>query len=163
MSSAKTVNQYTKQNPLEQYPKPPFPRQPDRPGSTDRMDPVLDRGETSYQGFGRLKERKALITGGDSGIGRAVAIAYAREGADVAINYLPSEESNAKEVVKLIEAENRKAVAIPGDISDESFCKTLVEEAVQQLSGLDILIDNAGRQTAQKSIQDLTTEQFELN
>ena len=162
MNNTKTVNQYTKQNPLEQYPKPPFPRQPqDRPGSTDQMDPIPDHGENSYQGFGRLKERKALITGGDSGIGRAVAIAYAREGADVAINYLPSEESNAQEVVKLIEAENRKAVAIPGDISDESFCKTLVEEAVQQLGGLDILINNAGRQTSQKSIEDLTTEQFD--
>lgn len=131
MSNTKTVNQYTKQNPLEQYPKPPFPRQPqDRPGSTNQMNPVPDRGETSYQGFGRLKERKALITGGDSGIDRAVAIAYAREGADVAINYLKSEESNAQEVVELIEAEGKKAVAIPGDISDESFCKTLVEEAV---------------------------------
>ena len=162
MSSTKTVNQYTKQNPLEQYPKPPFPRQPqDRPGSTDRMDPVPDHGEKSYQGFGRLEGRKALITGGDSGIGRAVAIAYAREGADVAINYLPSEESNAKEVVELIEAEDKKAVAIPGDISDESFCKTLVEKAVEQLGGLDILVNNAGRQTAQKSIQDLTTEQFD--
>lgn len=161
MSNTK-VNQYTKQNPLEQYPKPPFPRQPqDRPGFTDRMDPAPDHGEDSYQGFGRLKERKALITGGDSGIGRAVAIAYAREGADVAINYLPSEESNAKEVIELIEAENKKAVAIPGDISDESFCKTLVEKAVEQLGGLDILVNNAGRQTAQKSIQDLTTEQFD--
>ena len=162
MSNTKTVNQYTKQNPLEQYPKPPFPRQPqDRPGSTDRMDPAPDHGEKSYQGFGRLEGRKALITGGDSGIGRAVAIAYAREGADVAINYLDSEESNAKEVIELIEAEGRKAVAIPGDLSDESFCKTLVEKAVEQLGGLDILVNNAGRQTAQKSIQDLTTEQFD--
>ena len=162
MSDTKTVNQYTKQNPLEQYPKPPFPRQPqNRPGSTHQMDPAPDHGETSYKGFGRLEGRKALITGGDSGIGRAVAIAYAREGADVAINYLASEEENAQEVVKLIEAEGRKAVAIPGDISDESFCKTLVEEAVGQLGGLDILVNNAGRQTAQKSIEDITTEQFD--
>lgn len=162
MSNPKTVNQYTKQNPLLQYPKPPFPRQPqDRPGSTRLMDPAPDHGEYSYKGFGRLKGRKALITGGDSGIGRAVAIAYAREGADVAINYLPSEEQNAQEVVELIEGEGRKAVAIPGDISDESFCNTLVEEAVQQLGGLDILINNAGRQTAQKSIKDITTEQFD--
>lgn len=162
MSETKTVNQYTKQNPLEQYPKPPFPKQPqDRPGSTERMDPAPDHGEKSYQGFGRLKDRKALITGGDSGIGRAVAIAYAREGADVAINYLESEKSDAQEVIELIEAEGKKAVAIPGDLSDESFCKTLVEQAVEQLGGLDILVNNAGRQTAQKSIQDLTTEQFD--
>ena len=162
MSDTKTVNQYTKQNPLEQYPKPPFPRQPqNRPGSIHQMDPAPDHGENSYKGFGRLEGRKALITGGDSGIGRAVAIAYAREGADVAINYLASEEENAQEVVKLIEAEGKKAVAIPGDISDESFCKTLVEEAVGQLGGLDILVNNAGRQTAQKSIEDITTEQFD--
>lgn len=162
MNNTKTVNQYAKQNPLEQYPKPPFPRQPqDRPGSTNRMEPIPDHGETSYKGFGRLEGRKALITGGDSGIGRAVAIAYAREGADVAINYLPSEEENAREVVDLIEAEGKKAVAIPGDISDESFCKTLVEKAIRQLGGLDILVNNAGRQTAQKSIEDITTEQFD--
>ncbi len=162
MSNTKTVNQYTKQNPLEQYPKPPFPKQPqDRPGYTHQMDPVPDHGETSYKGFGRLEGRKALITGGDSGIGRAVAIAYAREGADVTINYLDSESKDAQEVVKLIEAEGKKAVAISGDISDESFCKTLVEQAVGQMGGLDILVNNAGRQTAQKSIEDLTTEQFD--
>ena len=156
------VNQYTKQNPLEQYPKPPFPKQPqDRPGYTQKMDPVPDHGESSYKGFGRLEGRKALITGGDSGIGRAVAIAYAREGADVTINYLDSESKDAQEVVKLIEAEGRKAVAIPGDLSNESFCKTLVEEAVGQMGGLDILVNNAGRQTAQKSIEELTTEQFD--
>ena len=159
---SKTKNQYTKQNPLEQYPKPPFPRQPqDRPGSVHKMDPEPDHGEESYQGFGRLEGRKALITGGDSGIGRAVAIAYAREGADVAINYLPGEEGNAQEVVKLIEAEGRKAITVPGDISDESFCKKMVEDAVKGLGGLDILVNNAGRQTATKSIDELTTEQFD--
>ncbi len=162
MSNHKVSNQYEKRNPLDQYPRPPFPRQPqDRPGSVNKMDPEPDHGEESYQGFGRLKGRKALITGGDSGIGRAVAIAYAREGADVAINYLPAEEKDAQEVIKLIEAEGRKAVAIPGDISKESFCKELVEKAVEGLGGLDILVNNAGRQTAQKSIEELTTEQFD--
>ncbi len=162
MSNSKVSNQYEKRNPLDQYPRPPFPRQPqDRPGSVNKMEPEPDHGEESYQGFGRLKGRKALITGGDSGIGRAVAIAYAREGSDVAINYLPSEEKDAQEVIKLIEAEGRKAVSLPGDISKESFCKELVEKAVEGLGGLDILVNNAGRQTAQKSIEELTTEQFD--
>ena len=157
-----TKNQYEKQNPLTQYPSPPFPRQPqNRPGSVHKMDPEPDHGEASYQGFGRLEGRKALITGGDSGIGRAVAIAFAREGADVAINYLPSEEENAKEVIRLIEDEGRKAVALPGDIVEESFCQQMVEDAVEQLGGLDILVNNAGRQTAQKSIDEITTEQFD--
>ena len=101
-----TKNQYEKQNPVNQYPQPPFPRQPQPvPGSVNDMEPVPDHGEESYQGFGRLKGRKALITGGDSGIGRAAAIAYAREGADVAINYLPEEETNGKQVIELIEAD----------------------------------------------------------
>ena len=157
-----TKNQYEKQNPLTQYPSPPFPRQPqNRPGSVHKMDPEPDHGEASYQGFGRLKGRKALITGGDSGIGRAVAIAFAREGADVAINYLPSEEENAKEVIRLIEDEGCQAVSLPGDIVEESFCQQMVENAVEQLGGLDILVNNAGRQTAQKSIDEITTEQFD--
>ena len=157
-----TKNQYEKQNPLTQYPSPPFPRQPqNRPGSVHKMDPEPDHGEASYQGFGRLQGRKALITGGDSGIGRAVAIAFAREGADVAINYLPSEEENAKEVIRLIEDEGRQAVSLPGDIVEESFCQQMVEDAVEQLGGLDILVNNAGRQTAQKSIDEITTEQFD--
>ena len=157
-----TKNQYEKQNPLTQYPSPPFPRQPqNRPGSVHKMDPEPDHGEASYQGFGRLQGRKALITGGDSGIGRAVAIAFAREGADVAINYLPSEEENAQEVIKLIEDEGRKAVALPGDIVEESFCQQMVEDAIEQLGGLDILVNNAGRQTSQKSIDEITTEQFD--
>jgi len=150
------------QDPRTQYPQPPFPRQPqNRPGSVNKMEPEPDHGEESYKGYGRLKDRKALITGGDSGIGRAAAIAFAREGADVAINYLPSEESNAQEVIKLIEAEGRKGIAIPGDIVEESFCKELVSKAVEGLGGLDILVNNAGRQTAQQSIDELTTEQFD--
>ncbi len=162
MSNQLVKNQYEKRNPLDQYPRPPFPKQPQPvPGSVHKMDPEPDHGEKSYEGFGRLNGRKALITGGDSGIGRATAIAFAREGADVAIGYLPSEEQDAQEVIKLIEAEGRKAVSLPGDISDESFCQQLVKDAVEQLGGLDILVNNAGRQTAQQSIADLTTEQFD--
>jgi NAD(P)-dependent dehydrogenase (short-subunit alcohol dehydrogenase family) len=149
-------------NPTTQYPKPPFPRQPQEPpGLAGKMDPVPDHGEKSYQGSGRLKGRKALITGGDSGIGRAAAIAFAREGADVAIGYLPEEKSDAAEVIELIRAEGRKAVSLPGDIRDESFCEKLVANAVQELGGLDILVNNAGKQQAVDSILDLTTEQFD--
>ena len=111
------------------YPTPPFAEQPQpAPGLASKMIPVPDHGEKSYRGSGRLTGRKALITGGDSGIGRAVAIAYAREGADVAINYLPEEEPDAIEVIRLIEAEGRKAIAIPGDIRSEAFCQQLVKE-----------------------------------
>ncbi|MDU6390546.1 MAG: SDR family NAD(P)-dependent oxidoreductase, partial [Pantoea sp.] len=117
-----------------EFPTPSFPGQKQPvPGLASKMDPVPDHGETTYRGTGRLTGRKALITGGDSGIGRAVAIAYAREGADVAINYLPEEESDAAEVIQLIEAEGRKAVAIPGDIRDEAFCQSLVKQAVEKL------------------------------
>ncbi len=151
-----------KQDPTTQYPQPPFPRQPmDAPGSIHDMHPTPDHGETSYQGLGRLTGRKALITGADSGIGRAVAIAFAREGADVAINYLPEEEADAKEVIGYIEAAGRKAVALPGDIMDEAFCQQLVQDAAAQLGGLDILVNNAGKQTSQPAIADITTEQFD--
>jgi NAD(P)-dependent dehydrogenase (short-subunit alcohol dehydrogenase family) len=144
------------------FPKPPFPYQPQKPpGLASKMKPRPDHGETSYRGTGKLAGRKALVTGGDSGIGRAAAIAFAREGADVAINYLPEEESDAKEVIGLIEAEGRKAVAIPGDIRTENFCKKLVERAVQELGGLDILVNNAGQQQSTDSILDITTEQFD--
>ncbi|QNU45424.1 SDR family oxidoreductase [Mixta calida] len=152
----------TGKDPRELYPKPPFERQPqDPPGLASKMVPRPDHGEESYRGSGRLNGRKALITGGDSGIGRAVAIAYAREGADVAINYLPEEESDAKEVIALIKAAGRKAVAIPGDITDEAFCEKLVNDAAAQLGGLDILVNNAGRQQYVESITDLTTESFD--
>ncbi|SHL54878.1 hypothetical protein SAMN05216428_103175 [Nitrosospira sp. Nsp11] len=125
------------------------------------MKPRPDHGETTYKGSGRLVGRKALVTGGDSGIGRAAVIAFAREGADVAINYLPVEESDAWEVVELIRAEGRKAVAILGDIRDENFCSRLVANAVRELNGLDILVNNAAMQAAQPSIVDLTSEQFD--
>ena len=150
------------QNPVTQYPAPPFPRQPQNaPGLAQKMEPQPDHGEETYQGFGRLAGRKALITGGDSGIGRAVAIAMAREGADVAIGYLPSEEADAKQVIEWIEKAGGKAVALPGDIKDEAFCKKLVADAVEQLGGLDILVNNAGKQTAVSSLEELTTEQFD--
>ncbi|MCP2233394.1 MULTISPECIES: SDR family oxidoreductase [Erwinia] len=145
-----------------EYPFPPFPEQTQlAPGLANKMIPLPDHGELSYKGSGRLVGRKALITGGDSGIGRAVAIAYAREGADVAINYLPEEESDAVEVIRLIEAEGRVAVALPGDICDEAFCKRLVKEAASRLGGIDILVNNAGRQQYNESIRNLKTEDFD--
>ena len=144
------------------YPKPPFAVQSQPwPALASKMNPRPDHGETTYRGSGRLAGRKALVTGGDSGIGRAAVIAFAREGADVAINYLPAEEADAREVVKLIQDAGRKAVAIPGDIRDEAFCRKLVSEAVRQLGGLDILVNNAARQQSHDSILDLTTEQFD--
>ena len=125
------------------------------------MDPRPDHGETSYKGSGRLAGRKALITGGDSGMGRAAAIAYAREGADVAINYFPTEEPDAKEVIDLIRAEGRVALAIPGDLRDDKFCQELVARAIEGLGGLDILVSNAGRQQAHESILDISPEDFD--
>jgi NAD(P)-dependent dehydrogenase (short-subunit alcohol dehydrogenase family) len=141
-----------------QYPKPPFPpQQQEWPGLAGKMTPRPDHGETSYRGTGRLTGRKALITGGDSGIGRAAAIAYAREGADVAICYLPPEEPDAREVAQLIRDAGRKAVLLPGDIRDEAFCRKLVADAVRDLGGLDILVSNAARQQSVDSILELTT------
>ena len=150
------------QDPREQYPKPPFKKQQqESPGLACKMDPRPDHGEKSYRGSGKLVGRKALVTGGDSGIGRAAAIAFAREGADVAIGYLPVEEPDAREVVDLIRAAGRKAIALPGDIRDEAFCKKLVAEAVKGLGGLDLLVNNAAKQASRDSIADLTTEQFD--
>ena len=150
------------QDPTTQYPRPPFPdQQQPWPGLASRMTPRPDHGERSYVGSGRLRGRKALLTGGDSGLGRAAAIAYAREGADVAINYLPAEEEDAQEVVQLIRAAGRRAVALPGDIRSETFCRQLVDEAVRQLGGLDSLVNNAAKQAAQPSIADITSEQFD--
>ena len=149
-------------DPTSKYPKPPFQKQEQPwPGLASRMEPRPDHGETSYKGSGRLKGRKALITGGDSGMGRAAAIAFAREGADVAINYLAAEEPDAREVIALIKAEDRIGLAIPGDLRDEAFCRELVERAVQGLGGLDIVVNNAGRQQTRASIADISTEDFD--
>lgn len=149
-------------NPAKRYPAPPFKRQPQEvPGLASKMDPLPDHGEYSYKGSARLLGRKALITGGDSGIGRAAAIAFAREGADVVINYLPEEQSDADEVVLLIEQAGQKGYAIPGDITSQAFCQSLVKQAVEKLGGLDILVNNAGRQQAVDSILDLTAESFD--
>lgn len=132
------------QDPREKYPKPPFKEQTQPwPVLSSKMNPVPDHGETLYRGSGSLQGRKAPITGGDSGMGRAAAIAYAREGADVTINYFPSQEDDAKEIIALIEAEARKAVALPGDLREEAFCKKLVNDAVPTLGGLDILVSAA--------------------
>jgi NAD(P)-dependent dehydrogenase (short-subunit alcohol dehydrogenase family) len=150
------------EDPTTKHPAPPFKEQSQAwPGLARDMHPRPDHGETSYKGSGRLAGRKALITGGDSGMGRAAAIAYAREGADVAINYLPAEEEDAKEVIELIKAEGRKGIAIPGDLRDEAFCKKMIKDAVDALGGLDILVNNAGRQQANESISDISSEDFD--
>ena len=149
-------------DPRTKYPQPPFHKQSQEwPGLASKMDPRPDHGETSYKGSGRLAGRRALITGGDSGMGRAAAIAFAREGADVAINYLPSEEPDAREVVALIREAGRKAVALPGDLRTEAFCQQLVASAVAQLGGLDIVVSNAARQQQHQSFLDLSSEDFD--
>jgi NAD(P)-dependent dehydrogenase (short-subunit alcohol dehydrogenase family) len=151
-----------KQDPTTKYPKPPFKSQTQPwPGLASQMDPRPDHGETSYVGSGRLAGRKALITGGDSGMGRGAAIAFAREGADVVINHLPEEEADAREVIDLIRKAGRKGVSIPGDIRTPEFCKQLVEQAVSALGGLDIVVCNAARQQSIPSILDISDDEFD--
>ncbi len=130
-------------------------------GLDAKLDNKAALGDDTYRGSGRLEGRKALITGGDSGIGAATAIAFAREGADVAISYLPEEEEDAKNIVSLIEQAGRKAVALPGDLKDQQYCTDLVAKAVEQLGGLDILVNNGGKQQTCDSIDELTDEQFD--
>ena len=130
-------------------------------GLDANLDDRADLGEDTYRGSGRLDGRKALITGGDSGIGGATAIAFAREGADVAISYLPEEEEDARRITKLIEDAGRTAVALPGDLTDPDYCRRLVADAVEQLGGLDILVVNGGKQQTVESIDELTDEQFD--
>ncbi|MDI3235061.1 SDR family oxidoreductase [Exiguobacterium antarcticum] len=155
-------------NPLTQYFNDDFPKQyQDAPAVQAKMEPVPDCGEESYKGSGKLTGKKALITGGDSGIGRAAAIAYAREGADVFLNYLPEEQQDAEEVKALVEAAGQKAYLLAGDLSDETFCQQLVKEAHESLGGIDILALVAGKQQAVEDIMDLSTEQlrktYEIN
>ncbi|QPK83865.1 SDR family oxidoreductase [Corynebacterium qintianiae] len=149
-------------DPRKKYPviSPPEQSQ-ENPGLDAEMTPKADRGEESYKGSGKLEGRKALITGGDSGIGAAVAIAYAREGADVAIAYLPAEEEDAKVIVGLIEDAGRKAVAIPGNLENRQACFDTVEKAVSELGGIDILVNNAGRQISHDNFLDISEEEWD--
>ncbi|QKK27418.1 SDR family oxidoreductase [Rhizobium hidalgonense] len=147
---------------MTKYPTPPFPSQKQpMPGFTAQMDPVPDHGEESYRGSDRLKGKRAIITGGDSGIGRAVAIAYAREGADIVISYL-DEDEDADETKRLVEQAGRKAVLVSGDIQDPAQCRQIVETAVKELGGIDILVNNAAHQASFKSIDEISDEEWEL-
>ncbi len=138
------------------YPRPEFGEQPQQhPGLTSRMSPVPDHGEESYQGSGKLQGKAAVITGGDSGIGRAVAIAFAREGADVLISYLEAEEEDARETIRHVEAAGRKAIAAPGDLTDEAHCRQLIERAVEEFGRLDVLVNNAAYQMARDGIAEI--------
>jgi NAD(P)-dependent dehydrogenase (short-subunit alcohol dehydrogenase family) len=145
-----------------EYPKPPFPEQKQpMPGFTAKMNPLPDHGETSYKGAGRLNGKKAIITGADSGIGRAVALAFAREGADVLISYL-SEDDDATQTMRLVEEAGRKAVLVAGDIQHPAHCRKIVERALSELGGLDILVNNAAHQASFKEITDISDEEWEL-
>ncbi|ANL49560.1 short-chain dehydrogenase protein (plasmid) [Rhizobium phaseoli] len=147
---------------MTNYPTPPFPSQKQpMPGFTAQMDPVPDHGEESYRGSDRLKGKRAIITGGDSGIGRAVAIAYAREGADIVISYL-DEDEDADETKRLVEQAGRKAVLVSGDIQDPALCRQIVETAVKEFGGIDILVNNAAHQASFKSIDEISDEEWEL-
>ena len=160
--SATTAGSSASRPAVPEYPRPPFPEQKQEwPGLASRMNPKPDHGENTYRGSGRLAGRKALITGGDSGMGRAAAIAFAREGADVAFGYLPAEESDAKEVVQLIKDAGRKAVPLPGDIRSEEFCTKFVNDAARELGGLDILVNNAARQKSLSDLNQLTTDMLD--
>lgn len=162
------ADQLTFQNPVERFPQitPPRQDQPE-PGLDAQLDPQTDRGEHSYRGTGRLEGRRALITGADSGIGAAVAIAFAREGADVALSYLPAEEEDALYIARVIEESGRKALLLPGDLADPEYCERVVDDAAAGLGGLDALVNNAGRQIAIERIEDLDDDQwastFEVN
>jgi NAD(P)-dependent dehydrogenase (short-subunit alcohol dehydrogenase family) len=157
-----TDDQTTPLDPTTRYPQPPQPEQEQPvPGLAREMTPRPDHGEESYVGSGRLTGRRAVVTGADSGIGRAAAIAFAREGADVVLSYLESEQPDADEVISLVEKAGRRAVAVPGDLSTEAGNVSLVDEAVRELGGIDILVSVAGHQQAVQDIADLTSEQFD--
>ncbi len=152
-------DQFTPQDPTEQSGQ-PGPEQVPHPGLESQLETPADHGESSYRGTGRLEGRRALITGGDSGIGRAVALAFAREGADVLISYL-NEHSDAEVTARVVQEAGRKALPLPGDIRDESFCTEAVRRTADELGGLDVLVNNAAYQMSQGDIADITTEQFD--
>ena len=147
---------------MSQDPKPPFPDQPQpMPGLTERMQPVPDHGEESYRGSGRLEGKKAIVTGGDSGIGRAVAIAFAREGADLLVSYLPQEEEDARAVKALVEAAGRTCILFPGDIASADHCRALVARAAEELGGIDILVNNAAHQDTFSAIEEIDEKEWD--
>jgi NAD(P)-dependent dehydrogenase (short-subunit alcohol dehydrogenase family) len=155
-------DQHAQQDPTTQYPQPEFSQQPlEHPGLESDMAPKPDYGEDTYRGSGKLTGKAAIITGGDSGIGRAIALAFAREGADVLISYLEAEESDAQETVHAIERSGRKAVAVPGDIQDEAHCQRIVEQAVSEFGKIDVLVNNAAYQMARNGVTEIPSEEFE--
>src|ERR671917_2637682 len=159
-----TEDQHTQQDPTQQYPQPEYPEQDQReqhPGLEAEMQPKPDYGEETYRGTGRLEGKAAIITGGDSGIGRAVALAFAREGADVLISYLESEEPDAQETIRAVEGSGHKAVAVPGDIQDEAHCQQIVEEGVSEFGKIDLLVNNAAYQMARSGVTEIPSEEFE--
>jgi NAD(P)-dependent dehydrogenase (short-subunit alcohol dehydrogenase family) len=150
------------EDPRERFAKPPFPaQQQPAPGSARDLKPPADYGETSYQGCGRLNSRAALVTGGDSGIGRAVALCFAKEGADVLFTFLPEEQADADETVKLVESTGRRAVAVAGDIREKSFCKQLVDRTESEFGRLDILVNNAAYQRTYENLEDIPEDEFD--
>ena len=156
-----TEDQHTQQDPTTQYPQPQYPEQDQRdqhPGLESEMQPKPDYGEETYRGSGKLEGKKTIITGGDSGIGRAVALAFAREGADVLISYLEEEESDAQEAAQAVEEAGRKAVKMPGDISDEGVCQAIIQKAVEEFGQIDVLVNNAAHQMTVSGIADISTE-----
>ena len=162
MSQGRELQDPTPKDPKDQGAKPEYPQEPIAPpGSDSELTPRADHGEQSYRGLGRLHNRVALITGGDSGIGRAVAIAYAREGADVLISYLPEEEQDARETARWVEEAGRRAVRLPGDICDEQHCNAMIDRAVREVGRLDILVNNAAFQRTHESVEEFSTEEFD--
>jgi len=158
------TDQTQQKNPATQHTQPDTQSESTipHPGLTSAMREQPDHGEKSYQGSGRLQDKRTIVTGGDSGIGRAVALAFAREGADVVISYLPEEEDDAQQTVRLVEEAGRKAVTAPGDIRDEAHCRLIVDTAVHELGGIDVLVNNAAYQMAQPDgLAGITTEQFD--
>jgi NAD(P)-dependent dehydrogenase (short-subunit alcohol dehydrogenase family) len=150
------------QDPTTQFPRPEQPEQQiEHPGLEHELSPAPDYGESSYRGSGRLEGRKALITGGDSGIGRAVALAFAREGADVAISHLPEEEPDAAATLRVIRDAGRTGISLPGDVTNAGYCRELVDRAAGELGGLDILVNNAAFQMAHEGLEDLPDDEIE--
>ena len=165
--SLASISNFPREVPMTSHPKPPFPKQQQSmPGTTSQMQPVPDHGENSYKGSGRLAGKRAVITGGDSGIGRAVAIAFAREGADVAIAYL-DEDDDARDTAALVEKAGRQALVIPGDLTDRDHCRSVVEQAVRQFGGIDVLVNNAAFQMTHRTVEEITDAEwqhtFDLN